>query len=110
MLPRHLKSEYKLLLAAFKEGKKISPKDAAELLHIHLRNARAYCNLLHTHHQIYVVRWIKKLQGPAMPVYAYDLLGDAEDEPYPPPMTNTEHMRKSRLAAKFKQTQLGVLK
>ena len=103
MLPRHLKSEYKLLLREFQAGKKLSPLDAAEFLHIHLRNARAYCNLLHAHHQVYVVRWIKKHQGPAMPVYAYDLLGDAEDAEYPPPLNGAEQKRRQRLAAKFRE-------
>lgn len=77
-----------------------SPCPASDLAieySISLRNTRPYLQILHEQKSIYICSYIKKLQGPAVPVYAYNKGGEFEDIEYPKPLTGAESMARRRL-------------
>lgn len=85
-----------------------SAYDLSAAFSLSIRNTRVYCKMLHNDKKIYICSYIKKMQGPAIPVYALNPLGDLEDIEYPKPLTAAQSKRRQRLLVKAYKGVLNV--
>lgn len=79
------------------ERKALSAYELSSMFSIHLRNTRPYLKLLHEEKRIYVSRWVKRKNGPAVPYFSLNPYGDLEDAEYPKALTQAEIKRRTRL-------------
>lgn len=103
MRPRSESPNLVLLLAALRRGEQHTFRTAADLLGLHLRNAREFITLARETEGVYVARWARDRQGPAYPVLAWSM-HDREDAIRPIP---AKRQRANRLRRELASRDFG---
>lgn len=96
MRQRKEQSNLVLIRRLFLPKAALTAYQVAEFVGLTVRNTRPYLKILHEGKEIYIVRYVKKLNGPAIPVYSVDTYKDAEDAPYPRAKSGAERMKLRR--------------
>lgn len=103
MRPRIESPNLILLLAALRRGEQHTFRTAADLLGLHLRNAREFITLARETEGVYVARWARDRQGPPYPVLAWSM-HDREDAIRPIP---AKRQRANRLRRELASRDFG---
>lgn len=82
-----------LIVRFLKEKRGLTSYQLAELLGITVRNVRPYMKILHAQKKVFIEGWKKKRNGPLIPIWRLDEIGDCEDEPYPKTLKPVERIR-----------------
>jgi predicted ArsR family transcriptional regulator len=82
-----------LIVRFLKEKGGLTSYQLAEQLGLNVRNVRPYMKILHTQNKVFIEGWKKRSNGPLIPIWRLDEIGDCEDEPYPKALTPAERVR-----------------
>ena len=82
-----------LIVRFLKEKGGLTSYQLAELLGLNVRNVRPYMKILHAERKVFIEGYKKQSNGPLIPIWRLDEIGDCEDEPYPKALTPAERVR-----------------